>query len=191
MANNLITFDLLETLEGMVNFIVNPFEGIYYYAEGLAYAIVEGDLYLIGTYAGNISTMVLFQQAAGYYLGQVQSVVQYGDMVKISKAVSKYSGTRDLTADFQAGSSLTDHAGRHGAKFGYTTEQQYLNAARNFIDNPPAGVQSFVSAEGTYFQYDVASNTFGMVSKYGGISTYMKPDIGINYWLEQIAKYKP
>ena len=36
-----------------------------------------------------------------------------------------------------------------------------------------------------------ATNEFGIINQYGGISTYFKPDEGIAYWLEQIEKYAP
>jgi len=57
--------------------------------------------------------------------------------------------------------------------------------------SPTPTTQSFVSPEGTYFQYDTATNEFGIINQYGGISTYFKPDIGLSYWLDQISKYAP
>ncbi|MCR5835689.1 MAG: hypothetical protein K6G88_04210 [Lachnospiraceae bacterium] len=51
--------------------------------------------------------------------------------------------------------------------------------------------EAFTSEEGTYFRYDRASNEFGIINQYGGISTYFKPEDGLNYWLEQIEKYAP
>ena len=47
----------------------------------------------------------------------------------------------------------------------------------------------FVSNEGTYFRYDLETNDFGIINKYGGISTYFKPDDGLEYWIDQIYKY--
>ena len=56
---------------------------------------------------------------------------------------------------------------------------------------PTSSTQSFVSSEGTYFRYDTETNEFGIINKYGGISTYFKPETGMAYWLEQIEKYAP
>lgn len=36
-----------------------------------------------------------------------------------------------------------------------------------------------------------ATNEFGIIAQFGGISTYFKPGEGMAYWLEQIEKYVP
>jgi len=103
-----------------------------------------------------------------------------------------YNGTRNPSADFKDGTKLTDHFERHGHQFGYINKQQYLKGANDFLTGPRSSTtEYFTSADGTYFQYDKATNIFGIINQYGGISTYFKPDTGINYWLEQIDKYKP
>lgn len=66
-----------------------------------------------------------------------------------------------------------------------------MNSARDFLDNPPTDVESFTDSSGWYYQYDASTNTFGIINQYGGISTYFKPEAEINYWLEQIMKYRP
>lgn len=80
----------------------------------------------------------------------------------------------------------------HASKYGYTSQEEYLKDARNFFEKEPTSMtQSFVANEGTYFRYDTATNEFGIINQYGGISTYYKPDNGMEYWLEQIEKYAP
>ncbi|MBA9087226.1 pyocin large subunit-like protein [Fontibacillus solani] len=106
-----------------------------------------------------------------------------------------YTGTRNVANDFTKGngkSTLTKHFNDHKKDFGYTTESQYLSGARNLLEKPPASTtESFVSKGGTYFRYDTATNEFGMINQYGGISTYFKPTDGLKYWLDQIEKYAP
>ncbi|WP_445667212.1 RHS repeat-associated core domain-containing protein [Paenibacillus sp. FSL K6-1558] len=106
-----------------------------------------------------------------------------------------YSGTRNTKSDFMRGngkSTLNKHYNDHKSDFGSTTETQYLNSARNFLDKSPTSTtQSFVSREGTYFRYDTATNEFGIINQYGGISTYYKPTDGLKYWIEQIKLYAP
>ncbi|WP_205027771.1 hypothetical protein [Anaerosacchariphilus polymeriproducens] len=101
----------------------------------------------------------------------------------------KYKGIRNKDTDFINGkgkSTLDKHAGKHG----YNSSKEYLNEARNFLDKQPTKTtQSFVSKEGTYFRYDTATNEFGIINKYGSISTYFKPNNGMAYWLEQIELY--
>ena len=102
-----------------------------------------------------------------------------------------YNGTRNPDVDFVNGkgkSTLNKHAGKHG----YASPKEYLKDARNFLEKKPTStIQSFVSNEGTYFRYDTTTNEFGIINKYGGISTYFKPENGMAYWLEQIEKYAP
>jgi hypothetical protein len=106
-----------------------------------------------------------------------------------------YSGTRNTASDFTRGngkSTLTKHFNDHKGDFGFTTEAQYLKGARNFLEKSPTSTtQSFVSKEGTYFRYDTATNEFGIINQYGGISTYYKPTDGIKYWKEQFGLYAP
>ncbi|MED4754544.1 PrsW family glutamic-type intramembrane protease [Brevibacillus choshinensis] len=102
-----------------------------------------------------------------------------------------YDGTRNPEVDFTNGkgkSTLEKHVSKHG----YDSPEQYLQDARSFLEKPPTSTtQSFVSNEGTYFRYDSATNEFGIINQYGGVSTYYKPEDGMNYWLEQIKKYAP
>lgn len=102
-----------------------------------------------------------------------------------------YEGDRNPDVDFRNGkgkSTLDRHADDHGN----VSSEKYLQNARNFLDKPPTTTtQTFVSKEGTYFRYDTATNEFGIINKYGGISTYFKPDDKILYWRLQIEKYAP
>jgi len=102
-----------------------------------------------------------------------------------------YSGKRNPEVDFAKGKRLTEHFNDHKGDFGYKTEQEYLAGARNFLEKPiTETTQSFVSDGGTYFRYDTATNEFGIINKYGGVSTYFKPKPE-NYWYAQIVKYAP
>jgi pyocin large subunit-like protein len=106
-----------------------------------------------------------------------------------------YSGTRNADVDFsnaKGRSTLKTHFYDHAGDFGYKTEAEYLSGTRNFLEKPPTPTtQSFITKDGTYFRYDTATNEFGIMNKYGGSSTYFKPDRGIDYWLEQIELYAP
>ncbi len=106
-----------------------------------------------------------------------------------SEASNQYKGTRNPQNDFlnrQGNSTLEDHASRHSN----LSSEEYLNAARNFMEKVPTNTtESFVSKGGAYFRYDTATNEFGIINQYGGISTYFYPDEGITYWLQQIELY--
>jgi pyocin large subunit-like protein len=104
-----------------------------------------------------------------------------------------YVGARTPQVDFRdakGNSTLSDHFINHGKD--YATEEEYNAAATRFLEKQPTPTtQSFVSDEGTYFRYDTATNEFGIINRYGGISTYYKPDTQIKYWVEQVVKYAP
>ena len=106
-----------------------------------------------------------------------------------------YNGTRNLESDFidiRGMSTLENHVNRHGSKLNITSQSDYLSVARNFLEKQPTSTtRSFVSNEGTYFRYDTATNEFGIINKYGGISTYYLPDAGYRYWIIQIELYAP
>lgn len=102
-----------------------------------------------------------------------------------------YEGIRNPQNDFLNGKgkiTLENHASRHSN----LSPEEYLNTARRFLENSPTKTtESFVSEGGTYFRYDTATNEFGIINQYGGISTYFHPDEGITYWLQQIELYAP
>ncbi|MDR0249136.1 MAG: hypothetical protein LBI44_05720 [Oscillospiraceae bacterium] len=104
-----------------------------------------------------------------------------------------YDGARNPQADFRdkkGDSTLPNHFLRHGA--GFASEAEYRSAAACFLEKPPTPTtQTFLSDKDTYFRYDTATNEFGVMNKYGGVSTYYKPPRGIAYWVEQITKYAP
>ncbi len=66
------------------------------------------------------------------------------------------------------GSTLLKHALKHG----YECAEHYLQDARSFLDSKVSGtIESFTSNEGYYFKYDKVTNEFGIINKFGGIST--------------------
>ena len=74
-----------------------------------------------------------------------------------------YEGIRNPEMDFVNGKGNSTLA-KHAGKHGCDFPEEYLKDA---------------------------TNEFGIINQYGGISTYFKPDEGIAYWLEQIEKYAP
>ena len=102
-----------------------------------------------------------------------------------------YEGKRVPERDFtgkKGQSTLESHFGDHGGEF--KTQEEYLEAARNFLEKVPTSTtESFVTRDGAYFRYDTSTNEFGIMNKYGQVSTYFKPNTGINYWVGELKKY--
>ena len=143
-----------------------------------------------------VGSQVEFAGVGKVSVGEVEKLVGKDARWSIGKSGSNfkgrlYNGTRNPNVDFvndKGKSTLNKHAGKHG----YTSPEEYLKDARNFLEKKTTStIQSFVSNGGTYFRYDTTTNEFGIINEYGGISTYFKPENGMAYWLEQIEKYAP
>lgn len=146
---------------------------------------------------GGAVVVVMAQNTANHEIsqGNLQENAQKQDEAKGESGTQhqgeSYSGERNPQNDFtnsRGESTLEKHASKHG----YDSAEEYLNDARNFLEKEPtSSTESFVSKAGTYFQYDRSTNEFGIINEYGGISTYFKPETGIEYWLMQIELYAP
>ena len=160
--------------------------------------MVTADFLTEDGYQGNIREPLTLTQSIPAALEEVGAMFSVGINAGKNGVESggnfegqPYKGTRNPDVDFvdkKGKSTLSEHASNHG----YTSSEEYLRDARNFLEKEPTSTtQSFVSNEGTYFRYDTATNEFGIVNKFGGISTYFKPDERIIYWLKQIEEYAP
>ena len=72
--------------------------------------------------------------------------------------------------------SLMRHFDEHGAEFGHTDDDQieeYLNAARKFINNVNlTNIIRFRAANGSIYKFNKKTLEFAIVSKTGRIVTY-------------------
>lgn len=147
-----------------------------------------------------IDETTAFGRLKSFSESAVKKVDNVNDICKNGNATSKYlgksySGIRNSALDFtdKNGSTLLGHYTQHKEDFtGLNNVEEYLKGARSFLEKQPTlSTRSFVSNDGWYYRYDIATNEFGIINKYGGISTYFKPKNLIGYWLEQIDKYAP
>ena len=71
------------------------------------------------------------------------------------------------------------------------TMEEYLTKAQELINSPIGGdIEGFVSKNGYIFRYNKATNEFATAKPNGIIETLYRPERGMTYWREQIAKYK-
>ena len=75
------------------------------------------------------------------------------------------------------------HYEKHGDEFGNITKEEYLKIANDLFTSDEALRKT--ESDGDLLFYDVASNTFGVLSEDGYIRTCFKPDDGIAYWNRQ------
>lgn len=78
------------------------------------------------------------------------------------------------------------HSTKHGGEFpDYKNSVQYVQAARDFVNNPPAGTLTKTRPNGDTLYYDPATNTFASKNKDGAPKTMFKPTAGMEYWNKQ------
>jgi hypothetical protein len=98
----------------------------------------------------------------------------------IGGIISSNNLTPAPTYDFASEESLVEHFNKHGAEFGYTSKEAYLQGAKNVIQNPNAKKKT--EADGDYVYYVQSSNEIVFVSPGGIITTYFRPTDGIDYF---------
>ena len=157
--------------------------------------IINGLSWGMMAYTMGMSAYAVYVDYCHYYGKTPVSEVKFNSNASISTgnkmtSGTSYTGTRNPSADFKNGTKLTQHYNDHGKSMGFSNEIDYSKAASNFLTKKATDTTvSFKTSKGIYFRYDTATNEFGIMNEYGGISTYFYPTTGINYWLEQVEKY--
>ncbi|MEX3977785.1 hypothetical protein AB4Y45_02245 [Paraburkholderia sp. EG287A] len=93
-----------------------------------------------------------------------------------------WSSTKDKTSVENA----YGHSTKHGDEFPeYQNSVQYVQAAQDFVNNPPDGTLTKTRPNGDTLYYDPATNTFASKTKDGAPKTMFKPAAGMDYWNKQ------
>lgn len=93
-----------------------------------------------------------------------------------------WSSTKDKTPVENA----YGHSTKHSDEFPeYQNSVQYVQATRDFINNPPDGTLTKTRPNGDTLYYDPATNTFASKTKDGAPKTMFKPAAGMDYWNKQ------
>lgn len=75
------------------------------------------------------------------------------------------------------------HSIKHGGEFpDYQNAVQYVQAAQDFVNNPPAGTLTKTRPNGDTLYYDPVTNTFASKNKDGAPKTMFRPTAGMEYW---------
>ncbi len=78
------------------------------------------------------------------------------------------------------------HWKKHAAEFPeFVNAKQYVEGAKNFLNNSPAGTLMKTRANGDILKYHPGTNTFGVMDATGGPRTMFRPTDGMKYWLGQ------
>jgi filamentous hemagglutinin len=90
-----------------------------------------------------------------------------------------WSSTKDKTPVENA----YGHSTKHGDEFPqYQNSVQYVQAAQDFVNNPPDGTLTKIRPNGDTLYYDPATNSFSSNTKDGDPTTMIKPTAGMDYW---------
>lgn len=82
-----------------------------------------------------------------------------------------------------------EHWLKHSKEFpGLQNAKQYVEAATDFLHNPPVGTVSITRKNGDVLRYNFSTNTFGIMDVNGVPRTMFKPTDGLLYWIEQVKK---
>ncbi len=92
-----------------------------------------------------------------------------------------YESVSQYKYNFASEERLVEHFNKHGAEFGYTSKEAYLQGANNVIQNPNAKRKT-EAEDGDYVYYVQSSNEIVFVSPNGIIRTYFRPTDGIAYF---------
>lgn len=116
---------------------------------------------------GDWITAIIPDQAKGLVDYITTAVVGNGD------GSTFWSSTKDKTPVENAYS----HSTKHGAEFPeYQNSVQYVQAAQDFVNNPPEGTLIKTRSNGDTLYYDPSSDTFAVKTKDGAPKTMFKPD---------------
>ncbi len=78
------------------------------------------------------------------------------------------------------------HWTKHGKEFPeYQNAKQYVDAAHNFMTNPPLGTLTKTRPNGDTLYYNPVTNVFASKDINGVPRTMFKPEKGIEYWNKQ------
>lgn len=67
----------------------------------------------------------------------------------------------------------------------FINAKQYIEGAKNFMHNSPAGTLMITRANGDILKYHPGTNTFGVMDASGVPRTMFRPTNGMEYWLRQ------
>lgn len=95
-----------------------------------------------------------------------------------------------LESSFSTEKKFNKHIEKHLNQYGDITPEEYLNSARELLAAPLSDdIEGFVSEVGFIFKYRKSTNDFAVGRPDGNISTFYKPDLGLEYWKGEMNQH--
>lgn len=125
----------------------------------------------------------------------------HGKTIKLEHNPSDYknvtlgTGTEDsghVVGNFEGKGKKDAHIKKHAKEMGMS-ESEYLAAANNFLSKPLSKSMEEIVVEGRpgyskIYRYDYSTNEFGVINSRGNISSYYKPNKGLEMWESTIKE---
>ncbi|EGX5147734.1 hemagglutinin, partial [Salmonella enterica] len=114
-----------------------------------------------------------------------------GELLKGGGGVAKDGKSKDTqiwtgTKKAEPVGNAYGHWIKHGKEFPeYQNAKQYVDAAHNFMTNPPPGTLTKTRPNGDTLYYNPATNVFASKDINGVPRTMFKPEKGLEYWNKQ------
>lgn len=94
-------------------------------------------------------------------------------------------------AAFATPELLKKHVDKHLAEYGGITQEEYIQAARNLLQQKESDdILVMKRSDGSISKYRVSTNEFVVGTKNGEIRTAFKPKDGIKYWEDEYERNK-
>ncbi len=94
------------------------------------------------------------------------------DVMLPEQKVLEWSSTRDMSSSENA----EHHFEKHGDEFGFGSKDVYIQAANDFVTNPPEGTLTVKQVDGDRVFFNPNKNWFAVVSYKGQIRTFYRLD---------------
>lgn len=130
----------------------------------------RGNLVLIRIIGAIVALMVLF--------------VGFRQMVPKNNQANNSGYSSEAVLTFRNSSLLEEHYEKHGKDMGFSSAEEYEQAAASVVMNVSA-LHKIEAEDGDDLYYIESTNEFVIVSTDGYIRTYFKPDSGIDYYNRQ------
>lgn len=101
-----------------------------------------------------------------------------------SASISSTTVEQTTSYSFRSQEQLNEHYQKHGIGMGFSSAQEYVDAANCVISSPNA-LHKYEKEDGDDVFYLEATNEFVILSTDGYIRTYFFPDDGIDYYNRQ------
>ncbi|SFE96380.1 phage putative head morphogenesis protein, SPP1 gp7 family [Peptostreptococcus sp. D1] len=111
--------------------------------------------------------------------------MKYNNTNKLEEIKERHSLKKSI---FSSEKSLDGHFNKHNSEFGYKNKEEYLKKSQELLGKAESeNIHRYKTKSGRHVVYDKKSNEIVIYDK-GKIKTYMKPNNGYEYYLEQYRK---